>query len=80
VLIGLDLCRALAAVHAAGLVHGDVKTTNVMRERGGRIILMDFGAGSEIASGRAQTNAVGTPIVSGAGAAEWRAPVAASDI
>ena len=46
-LIGLDLCRALAAVHAAGLVHGDVKTTNVMRERGGRIVLMDFGAGVE---------------------------------
>jgi serine/threonine-protein kinase len=40
--IGIDLCRALAAVHAAGLVHADVKTANVMRERGGRIVLMDF--------------------------------------
>ncbi len=45
--IGIDLCRALAAVHAAGLVHGDVKTSNVMREQGGRIVLMDFGAGFE---------------------------------
>ncbi len=45
--VGLDLCRALAAVHAAGLVHRDVKTTNVMREQGGRIILMDFGASTE---------------------------------
>jgi eukaryotic-like serine/threonine-protein kinase len=43
--IGIDLCRALAAVHAAGLVHGDVKAQNVMREKGGRIVLMDFGAG-----------------------------------
>jgi serine/threonine-protein kinase len=43
--IGRDLCRALAAVHAAGLVHGDVKVQNVMREAGGRIVLMDFGAG-----------------------------------
>jgi eukaryotic-like serine/threonine-protein kinase len=43
--IGIDLCRALAAVHAAGLVHGDVKAQNVMRENGGRIVLMDFGAG-----------------------------------
>jgi serine/threonine-protein kinase len=41
--IGLDLCRALAAVHHAGLVHGDVKTQNVVREDGGRIVLMDFG-------------------------------------
>jgi serine/threonine protein kinase len=44
VLIALDLCRALAAVHAAGLVHGDIKAQNVMREQGGRVVLMDFGA------------------------------------
>ena len=30
--IGMELCRALAALHAAGLVHGDLKTANVMRE------------------------------------------------
>ena len=30
--IGLDLARALAAVHAQGIVHGDVKTQNVLRE------------------------------------------------
>ncbi|HET9951811.1 MAG TPA: serine/threonine-protein kinase [Candidatus Eisenbacteria bacterium] len=46
-IIGLDLCRALAAVHAAGLIHRDVKTTNVMREEGGRIVLMDFGSVAE---------------------------------
>ncbi len=45
--IGADLCGALAAVHHAGLVHGDVTTRNVMREEGGRIVLMDFGAASE---------------------------------
>jgi serine/threonine-protein kinase len=43
--LGVDLCRALAAVHGAGLVHGDVKAQNVMREDGGRTVLMDFGAG-----------------------------------
>lgn len=45
--IGLDLCHALAAVHRHGLVHGDVKAENVMREVSGRIVLMDFGAARE---------------------------------
>jgi eukaryotic-like serine/threonine-protein kinase len=46
--IGLDLCRALAAVHGAGLLHGDVKAHNVMRADGGRTMLMDFGAGRDL--------------------------------
>ena len=45
VVIGHELCRAVAAVHAAGLVHRDIKAQNVMREAGGRLVLMDFGAG-----------------------------------
>ncbi|MPZ20014.1 MAG: protein kinase [Luteitalea sp.] len=44
-LIGQDLCRALAAVHGASLLHRDLKAQNVMREEGGRLVLMDFGAG-----------------------------------
>ena len=63
--IGLDLCRALAAVHAAGLVHRDVKTTNVMRESGGRIVLMDFGSMAESPSFGPELRASGvqgTPI------------------
>jgi serine/threonine protein kinase/WD40 repeat protein len=50
-LVGLDLCRALAAVHAVGILHRDVKAQNVMRERGGRIVLMDFGVGAEVRDG-----------------------------
>jgi serine/threonine-protein kinase len=30
-LIGRDLCRAVAAVHQAGVLHGDIKAHNVMR-------------------------------------------------
>jgi len=47
-LVGVDVCRAMAAVHRAGLLHGDIKAHNVMREDGGRIVLMDFGAGKDL--------------------------------
>jgi eukaryotic-like serine/threonine-protein kinase len=47
-IIGIDLCRALAAMHQAGLVHRDIKTQNVVREAGGRIVLMDLGTGRVI--------------------------------
>ena len=42
-LVGIDVCRASGAVHAAGFLHRDIKAGNVMREEGGRILLMDFG-------------------------------------
>jgi serine/threonine-protein kinase len=58
--VAIDLCRALAAVHGAGLVHGDVKAQNVMREQGGRIVLMDFGAGR--VQGADATGVAGTPM------------------
>jgi len=47
-LIGADLSRALAAVHAEGVIHRDLKAQNVIREDGGRIVLMDFGAGRDL--------------------------------
>ena len=61
--IGLDLCRALDAVHQAGLLHRDLKAQNVMREDGGRIVLMDFGTGQEQADPAtgATLNLAGTP-------------------
>jgi hypothetical protein len=42
--IGRDLCGAVAAVHQADVVHGDIKLSNIMRQDDGRIVLMDFGA------------------------------------
>src|SRR4029077_3080841 len=63
-LIGIDLCRALAAIHAAGLIHRDVKAQNVMREDGGSIVLMDLGTSRE-ADGRLTRSVpelAGTPL------------------
>jgi serine/threonine protein kinase len=81
--VGLHLCRALTAVHAAGLVHRDVKTENVMRERGGRIVLMDLGSGGELPpEGQVfETQHLhGTPVYMAPEQLEGRIAGAASDI
>jgi serine/threonine-protein kinase len=59
-LVGVDVCRALAAAHQRGLLHRDIKAQNVMRERGGRIVLMDFGLGHE--AGVVAADFGGTPL------------------
>jgi Flp pilus assembly protein TadD/tRNA A-37 threonylcarbamoyl transferase component Bud32 len=57
-LIGVDLAQAVSAVHAAGLLHRDIKSSNAMREEGGRILLMDFGIAHALGDGQ---HSGGTP-------------------
>jgi tRNA A-37 threonylcarbamoyl transferase component Bud32 len=75
--IGIDLCRALAAVHHAGLVHGDVKCANIFREEGGRVVLGDFGSASEKGS---QGTVSGSPVSVAPEVLEGAAPDPAGDI
>jgi serine/threonine protein kinase len=62
-ILGQDLCKALAAVHATGIVHRDIKPQNVMREMGGRVVLMDFGAVELMErTSESDTPRMGTPL------------------
>ncbi len=58
--IGMVLCQALAALHGAGLIHRDLKPSNVMREQGGRIVLLDFGCVDDLQ--RSTLGVAGTPL------------------
>jgi serine/threonine-protein kinase len=63
-IVGRELCRAMAAVHQAGFLHGDIKAHNVIRESGGRIVLMDFGAGQAFDEESVESSGplAGTPV------------------
>lgn len=60
--IVLQLCDALAALHAEGIVHRDVKPENIIvSDRGERICLIDFGISRTVKSGQpSDTSVLGT--------------------
>jgi len=59
--LGVELCGAVSAVHAAGLLHRDIKTQNVMLDNDGRLVLMDFGIGRELEAAT-DPRIAGTPL------------------
>ena len=58
--IGVDVARAVAAVHSAGVLHRDIKAQNVTLADDGRAVLMDFGTGRDLADN--SSDVAGTPL------------------
>ena len=58
--IGTALCAGLSAIHAASIVHLDLKPANVLLDPHGRIAITDFGVARALSDPR--PGAVGTPM------------------
>jgi hypothetical protein len=56
-----QLVEALRACHAAGFVHRDVKPSNVLVTRAGKVVVLDFGLVAETRSDASTQTVVGTP-------------------
>lgn len=80
VAIARQLLSALTAVHEAGILHRDVKGLNVVRERPGRVVLTDFGAGIGIAGAAERDTATGTPRAMAPELFDGGAPSVSSDL
>jgi len=92
--IARDLASALDAVHRAGLIHGDLKASNVMLEHTvegapqaidgaappRRVVLMDFGASSSTATGDEGAARFATPVYASPQVLSGSAPTCSADV
>ena len=57
--VAQQVCQALEAAHGVGIIHRDLKPQNIMMDRAGRVVVMDFGLARTLGGdGMTQTGAM----------------------
>ncbi len=57
--VAQQVCQALQAAHSVGIIHRDLKPQNIMMDRTGRVVVMDFGLARTLGGdGMTQTGAM----------------------
>jgi serine/threonine protein kinase len=79
-LIGHTLCSAIGAIHKSGIAHRDIKAQNVIREDGGRVVVMDLGASERTGDSGRPDRVTGTPLYAAPELLFGEAPAAADDL
>ncbi len=58
--IALQMCNGIAAAHAAGLIHRDIKPQNIIIANDGKVKVTDFGIAKTTTSNTISSNAMGS--------------------
>ncbi len=79
----VQLVNGVQALHAAGKLHRDLKSSNVLVTRGGRVVILDFGLASDrspsLVDATLEDGILGTPAYMSPEQAAGRTATAASD-
>jgi len=79
----IQLVHGVQALHAAGKLHRDLKSSNVLVTRGGRVVILDFGLASDrsptLVDATLEDGILGTPAYMSPEQATGRIATAASD-